>query len=102
VVSATVLQALDQIGALLRMVLIVIRDMRYFFMMLLFLLISFGLTFSVLMSPASTSKVNIVSLMGSRQVEVDEGQVRGAGSLLFTELGSYTYAAACDRGTVAV
>jgi hypothetical protein len=71
------LQALDQIGALLRMVLIVIRDMRYFFMMLLFLLISFGLTFSVLMSPATASKVNIVSLMGSRQVAIDEGQVRG-------------------------
>jgi hypothetical protein len=71
------LQALDQIGALLRMVLIVIRDMRYFFMMLLFLLISFGLTFSVLMSPATTSKVNIVSLMGSRQVAIDEEEQVG-------------------------
>jgi hypothetical protein len=73
------MQALDQIGALLRMVLIVIRDMRYFFMMLLFLLISFGLTFSVLMSPATTSKVNIVSLMGSSQVAIDEEEQVGDG-----------------------
>lgn len=40
-----------------------------------------GFTFSVLMSPASSSsKVNRISLMCSRQVAVDKGQVRQTGS----------------------
>lgn len=53
------------------------QDMRYFFMMLLFLLISFGLTFSVLMSPASTARLNLVSAADTAQV----AQVQVFGSL---------------------
>lgn len=75
------LQAIDQVGALLRMVLIVIRDMRYFFMLLIFLLISFGLTFSVLMSPASTARLNIISLVGSSTTDASAADVQVFGSL---------------------
>jgi preprotein translocase subunit SecG len=39
--------------------------MRYFFLMLVFLLVCFGLTFSVLMSPISSDKLNLVSAVGS-------------------------------------
>lgn len=42
-----------------------LQDMRYFFLMLVFLLVSFGLTFSVLMSPISSNKLNLVSAVGS-------------------------------------
>lgn len=41
------------------------QDMRYFFLMLVFLLVCFGLTFSVLMSPTTNSKLNLVSLVGT-------------------------------------
>lgn len=42
-----------------------LQDMRYFFLMLVFLLVCFGLTFSVLMSPISSDKLNLVSAVGS-------------------------------------
>jgi hypothetical protein len=59
---------------------LLVQDMRYFFMMLVFLLISFGLTFSVLMSPASASRLNIMGLVGSSEVVADQ-QVQVFGSL---------------------
>ena len=57
--------------------------MRYFFLMLAFLLVCFGLTFSVLMSPVTTSKLNLVSLVGTApgtdgQVASSELQVFGS------------------------
>lgn len=42
--------AYEHFGALVRMVMIVIRDMRFFFLLLIFLLFSFALTFSILLS----------------------------------------------------
>jgi hypothetical protein len=44
------------------------------------------------MSPATTSKLNIVSLMGSRQVAIDEEQqVGGVHHLPVAELGSVAF-----------
>lgn len=58
------------------------QDMRPFFMLLAFLLISFGLTFSVLMSPATTSRVAISSLAGAAEVAVaGQGDMQVFGSL---------------------
>jgi len=61
-----------------------LQDMRYFFLMLVFLLVSFGLTFSVLMSPATTSKVNLVSLVGT--APGTEGAVAGSELQVFGSL----------------
>lgn len=55
--------------------------MRYFFLLLAFLLVSVGLTFSVLMSPATREAVSIVSLVGSSQGSVADAQVQVFGSL---------------------
>lgn len=58
------------------------QDMRYFFLMLVFLLVCFGLTFSVLMSPASSEKLNLVTLVGSSSTgEVAGSEVQVFGSL---------------------
>lgn len=54
--------------------------MRFFFMMLLFMLISFGLTFSVLMSPASKARLNLISAVASNEV-VSTAEVQVFGSL---------------------
>jgi hypothetical protein len=55
--------------------------MRYFFLMLVFLLVSFGLTFSVLMSPISAEKLSLVSLVADRAGEVAGSEVQVFGSL---------------------
>lgn len=54
--------------------------MRYFFLMLALLLVSFGLTFSVLMSPVNNNKLNLVGLVGS--VADSNGTASVAGSEL--------------------
>jgi hypothetical protein len=55
--------------------------MRYFFLMLVFLLVSFGLTFSVLMSPISAEKLSLVSLVADRAGEVAGSELQVFGSL---------------------
>lgn len=55
--------------------------MRYFFMMLVFLLISFGLTFSVLMSPVSKARLNIISAVASNEITDNTAEVQVFGSL---------------------
>lgn len=57
--------------------------MRYFFLMLVFLLVSFGLTFSVLMSPISSEKqhLSLVSAVADRAGEVAGSEVQVFGSL---------------------
>lgn len=59
----------------------VLQDMRYFFLMLVFLLVSFGLTFSVLMSPVSSEKLNLVSLVTDTNGQVANSEVQVFGSL---------------------
>lgn len=61
--------------------------MRYFFLMLVFLLVSFGLTFSVLMSPISSEKLNLVSLVTDTNGQVANSEVQVFGSL---EVGGWT------------
>lgn len=60
-----------------------LQDMRYFFLMLVFLLVSFGLTFSVLMSPISSEKqsLSLVSAVADRAGEVAGSEVQVFGSL---------------------
>lgn len=62
-------------------IVILLQDMRYFFLMLVFLLVSFGLTFSVLMSPISAEKLSLVSLVADRAGEVAGSEVQVFGSL---------------------
>lgn len=57
------------------------QDMRYFFLMLVFLLVCFGLTFSVLMSPTTNSKLNLVSLVGTSPGTVASSELQVFGSL---------------------
>lgn len=71
------------------------QDMRYFFLMLVFLLVCFGLTFSVLMSPASSEKLNLVTLVGrSSTGEVAGSEVQVFGSL---EVGHALRQWECDQ-----
>jgi hypothetical protein len=46
-----------------------VQDMRYFFVLLIALLCSFGLTFSVLLSPPADSSVNVLSIGGGSVVQ---------------------------------
>ncbi|KAI8473405.1 MAG: Ion transport protein-domain-containing protein [Monoraphidium minutum] len=73
--------AYEHFGALLRMVLIVIKDMRYFFVLLVFMLCSFGLTFSVLLSTPSDSKripILAVKAVGNGTTLVEEEEAFGS------------------------
>jgi preprotein translocase subunit SecG len=73
--------------------------MRYFFLMLVFLLVCFGLTFSVLMSPASSEKLNLVTLVGSSSTgEVAGSEVQVFGSLEVSHAANHaSYQWDCDQ-----
>jgi hypothetical protein len=69
------------------------QDMRHFFLMLAFLLVCFGLTFSVLMSPGTSGeKLNLVSMVGS----ASSGSVAGSEVQVF---GSLEVSRAEEQGT---
>jgi hypothetical protein len=58
--------------------------MRYFFLMLVFLFISFGLAFSVLMSPGTQSHLSLVGVFASSSASGGgdgSGEVQVFGSL---------------------